>query len=226
MPALDEPLIDSELDELDGLLLSLAERLDTKQGEEIDSIVCLSEFDGFCAALVGGPAIVPSSEWFPALWDGHAPPVDSEAESKHIFELLVRHMNDVSAALQLAPEDFRPMFDETIGDDEPQLIVEEWCNGYLRGVELRADLWQPLVEDVPDALDLLVLFATPEGWEELEKLDDAQVEQLRSEIPDAVRDIYAYWLQRRTIRRETPKVGRNDPCPCGSGRKHKQCCLQ
>ena len=22
-----------------------------------------------------------------------------------------------------------------------------------------------------------------------------------------------------------PKVGRNDPCPCGSGRKHKQCCL-
>lgn len=22
------------------------------------------------------------------------------------------------------------------------------------------------------------------------------------------------------------KVGRNDPCPCGSGRKHKQCCAQ
>jgi hypothetical protein len=27
------------------------------------------------------------------------------------------------------------------------------------------------------------------------------------------------------FRRETPKVGRNEPCPCGSGRKHKQCCL-
>jgi uncharacterized protein YecA (UPF0149 family) len=24
--------------------------------------------------------------------------------------------------------------------------------------------------------------------------------------------------------RETPKVGRNDPCPCGSGRKFKKCC--
>jgi uncharacterized protein len=23
-----------------------------------------------------------------------------------------------------------------------------------------------------------------------------------------------------------PKVGRNDPCPCGSGRKYKQCCLR
>ena len=26
------------------------------------------------------------------------------------------------------------------------------------------------------------------------------------------------------IRRETPKIGRNDPCPCGSGRKYKKCC--
>jgi len=26
------------------------------------------------------------------------------------------------------------------------------------------------------------------------------------------------------IRREVPKVGRNDPCPCGSGKKYKQCC--
>jgi preprotein translocase subunit SecA len=27
-----------------------------------------------------------------------------------------------------------------------------------------------------------------------------------------------------TIRREAPKVGRNDPCPCGSGKKYKKCC--
>ena len=26
------------------------------------------------------------------------------------------------------------------------------------------------------------------------------------------------------IRRETPKVGRNEPCPCGSGKKFKKCC--
>jgi SEC-C motif-containing protein len=26
------------------------------------------------------------------------------------------------------------------------------------------------------------------------------------------------------VRRESPKVGRNDPCPCGSGKKHKKCC--
>jgi preprotein translocase subunit SecA len=27
-----------------------------------------------------------------------------------------------------------------------------------------------------------------------------------------------------TVRREAPKVGRNDPCPCGSGKKYKNCC--
>ena len=27
-----------------------------------------------------------------------------------------------------------------------------------------------------------------------------------------------------TVRRDAPKVGRNDPCPCGSGKKYKQCC--
>ena len=30
--------------------------------------------------------------------------------------------------------------------------------------------------------------------------------------------------KQETIRREMPKVGRNDPCPCGSGKKYKNCC--
>jgi preprotein translocase subunit SecA len=29
-----------------------------------------------------------------------------------------------------------------------------------------------------------------------------------------------------TYKREEPKVGRNDPCPCGSGKKYKKCCGQ
>jgi preprotein translocase subunit SecA len=33
-------------------------------------------------------------------------------------------------------------------------------------------------------------------------------------------------LQSATIVRDGPKVGRNDPCPCGSGKKYKRCCLK
>ena len=39
--------------------------------------------------------------------------------------------------------------------------------------------------------------------------------------------VYAGQLPQRgqTVRREAPKVGRNDPCPCGSGKKFKKCCM-
>lgn len=29
----------------------------------------------------------------------------------------------------------------------------------------------------------------------------------------------------RQMKRKPPKVGRNEPCPCGSGKKFKKCCL-
>jgi SEC-C motif-containing protein len=31
-------------------------------------------------------------------------------------------------------------------------------------------------------------------------------------------------LKNPTVRYETPRIGRNEPCPCGSGRKYKKCC--
>jgi SEC-C motif-containing protein len=33
-------------------------------------------------------------------------------------------------------------------------------------------------------------------------------------------------LKNPTVRYETPRVGRNDPCPCGSGKKYKKCCAR
>ncbi|MFT3869587.1 MAG: YchJ family metal-binding protein [Nibricoccus sp.] len=38
--------------------------------------------------------------------------------------------------------------------------------------------------------------------------------------------VYSGFIQPKgnTVRREEPKIGRNDPCPCGSGKKYKKCC--
>ena len=33
------------------------------------------------------------------------------------------------------------------------------------------------------------------------------------------------WRPVKTYVREQPKIGRNDPCPCGSGKKYKKCCM-
>jgi preprotein translocase subunit SecA len=41
---------------------------------------------------------------------------------------------------------------------------------------------------------------------------------------ERMKQIADEYRRSRTVRRETPKIGRNDPCPCGSGRKYKHCC--
>ena len=33
-------------------------------------------------------------------------------------------------------------------------------------------------------------------------------------------------IKQETVKKTTPDVGRNDPCPCGSGKKYKKCCGQ
>ena len=49
-------------------------------------------------------------------------------------------------------------------------------------------------------------------------------------IPASVVEIYHYWRRRRGLEPEGeletfhhPKVGRSEPCPCGSGKKFKRC---
>ena len=78
------------------------------------------------------------------------------------------------------------------------------------------------------------------GADEVTKEEDkltrtpAQREKLAKQIPAGLAAIHRYWLPYRkavhermlaaTYQREHPKVGRNDPCPCGSGKKFKKCC--
>jgi uncharacterized protein YecA (UPF0149 family) len=58
--------------------------------------------------------------------------------------------------------------------------------------------------------------------EKIEKVDEIRREQMAAVLARAAR--------RRAVssgapRVERAKVGRNDPCPCGSGKKYKKCCL-
>ena len=38
------------------------------------------------------------------------------------------------------------------------------------------------------------------------------------------KELYRKQKNSGTVRNEEPKVGRNEPCPCGSGKKYKHCC--
>lgn len=53
-------------------------------------------------------------------------------------------------------------------------------------------------------------------------------EKLKSLPPQEIKYFKPMALQptRVQMRRVPPKVGRNEPCPCGSGEKFKRCCLR
>ena len=60
---------------------------------------------------------------------------------------------------------------------------------------------------------------------------DNGVEHVLHEKAEFIREGGA-WIYTRALREgpapfkaSAPKPGRNDPCPCGSGKKYKQCCL-
>ncbi len=54
--------------------------------------------------------------------------------------------------------------------------------------------------------------------------DDKEVKKWMKKHPEVLQGGEAVKVE--TVRREEPKVGRNDPCSCGSGKKYKKCCGQ
>ena len=61
----------------------------------------------------------------------------------------------------------------------------------------------------------------------LETRSPIQFHETTGAVFDTLAQIHDYWRVLRepplTVRRESPKIGRNDPCPCGSGKKFKKC---
>jgi len=52
----------------------------------------------------------------------------------------------------------------------------------------------------------------------------SQLHEISDFTHDGERWFYVDGRGQQPIRRESPKVGRNEPCPCGSGKKYKKCC--
>lgn len=127
--------------------------------------------------------------------------------------------------------EYEPIFLESTVANVTHWVVDEWCAGYMRGVAL----YPVSAVTTPDMNELLApiqQFANPDGWDDLEGKDHREIRALQGRIAPLARAIHAYWLARRTppdtelatYIRPGPKIGRNDPCLCGSGKKFKKCC--
>jgi uncharacterized protein len=219
---LNVPLSDEELDELDKFLMS-----DITNEEAMD----ISMLDGFLTALSIGPNTLPPSRWMPVIWGG---PMtwESEAQAKRMMSLVFRHTNDILFTLRSYPDEFEPLLYERDHKGKKIAIIDEWCTGFIKGMALDEEAWSPLMEteEGNDMLFPIMLYGTEAGWDELESNPalEERHNEFAASLGDSVIAIMDWWLPLRkaksTMRREEPKVGRNDPCPCGSGKKFKQCC--
>ena len=136
-------LNEAELDHLNQFLLDrIPEDADDDYTKDTDEgILDVSELDGFFTAVVSSPVMIPPSQWLPAVWGEYEPEWESEKEFENIFTLLMRHMNDIAATLMEQPEYFEALFQERVVKGKIYSIVDEWCEGYLRGVALAAAQW-------------------------------------------------------------------------------------
>ena len=232
-PDLSSPLNEQELAELDDALLY---RFDEDSGPlpGDEGIIDVSELDGLLTAVVSAPVMIMPSYWFPAVWGDYPPVFETDAEVERVFSLMIRHLNGIAATLMNSPEEFEPMFTYREVDDREFTIVDEWCEGYMRGIKLAQEMGATFDAKVKDLLDPIRAFTMAADWPGHDLPEHAETEKLQQSIAPRVRALHAYWLERRIdpvppknrpYRRSAPSVGRNDPCPCGSGRKFKKCCL-
>lgn len=190
----------------------------------------LSQLDGFVAGLVVSPELIPPEEWLPLAWDVEAGEGASDFEasgpSAGFVSLVMEHYN--ATAVDLSAGNWAPLFD--VDERHDETLWEIWIEGFELAASLRRESWGRIIEgDEDGALAFSGLIQLSEIANQESELTKDQIAALTKEAPDLI----AFWLgvlHAASPRpffvplTKGPKVGRNDPCLCGSGRKYKMCC--
>jgi uncharacterized protein len=229
-PDLQQPLSDQEIETLSRFL---DERAVARDGMSFEML------DGYLTAVLSGPDTIMPSEWLPLVWigdedgEGETGVFENEAEAQTMLGLVMRHYNRIAGVLAQGGADFDPWIGEVeLEDGELAAYGQEWALGYLRGVGLREQDWDELLSDPDWEEDLEAIDLLARGPDDEETGAEVETQEQRDALMETLfgfaLDAHDYWLEQRlkppTVRREAPKVGRNDSCPCGSGKKYKQCC--
>ncbi|MEE8526637.1 MAG: SEC-C metal-binding domain-containing protein, partial [Thermoanaerobaculia bacterium] len=84
------------------------------------------------------------------------------------------------------------------------------------------DLFDAMKTRFEDTMISQLYRVVPMSQEELEERRQRMAEQMRQRFRFSA-PAKSATTKPKTFQRKTPKVGRNDPCPCGSGKKYKKC---
>lgn len=204
----------------------LMELLDAKS--EAHNTMRCDEVQGFMMALLSGPDALNPTNWLPEIL-GEESLFDAK-ERTEIERLVMAMAADMRMKLneKILPDLW--FYEDEAGNPD----FYTWCNAYLYALDIVPTDWFETVEQ-EEFEDLFYpimalggIYDDEENGEVILHLNEKELTQLESDLPHVLLDIYWYWQaiinKPQTVRREGEKVGRNDPCPCGSGKKYKACC--
>lgn len=186
------------------------------------------EMDGYLTGVLVTPELE-IADWIADLWTA-LPPVTDQARMEQALAAVLTRFRAIEAELQKGWPRYQPSFSER-GQKADHGRVRGWMKGFYRAMKLHPEYWSDLADDERTATFLGLLVGFIETDEQIEEREDA----------DAIRDEHAELLPRAIVGMrklallhdgdanalrsiQANKVGRNDPCPCGSGRKYKRCC--
>jgi yecA family protein len=176
---------------------------------------------GLLTAVVTAPTPIQPSTWLPlALGD-----YELTAPDDPVLGLMLRAYNTIFSMLR-AVEVMCPHAHEVAE-------IEHFCTGYMMGVELD-NAWTQDFDAMNPVLPIAVLAGIrplnhPDDEDHVDD-EDAWMQEARQCLPLLILEAFTVTAARRRLAvagshaRSGTKIGRNDPCACGSGKKYKKCC--
>jgi uncharacterized protein len=183
--------------------------------------------NGLMTAVIAGPAPVSQIEWLPLLMSPSDTTLDGD-DARLLLGMLLFEYGNIIKSLRSGARRYKPFFWK---DGDGRLITRDWAEGFFAGMRLRETAWEQLRKDGAQGFFLMLAVLLQD-----EKIDAQLLEagvdpkELFEAALETAHDyIQAFYGTREegpaSFRRLERKVGRNDPCPCGSGNKYKKCCL-
>jgi uncharacterized protein len=195
-------LDDSELDELDNYLRAHAQ----------DGHLLLDGVHGLLSAIAVGPMQVLPEEWLPEVL--HEPFAD-ENEGNRVLALLAKLNDSISAELDV--DAYEPILGEVETEHGPALSAAGWCEGFSRGIDLRAGLWEKRLADDPTLMEMLgpvMALAVDEGIlsaeAEFEKLSDEEYDECLAQLPAVLAAVNHYWNEHPATEAEIDALDHDD----------------
>jgi uncharacterized protein len=145
----------------------------------------------------------------------------------------MRHWNEISRTLNNDELYFPLLLEDEMGKAK----ANDWAHGFYRGMQLNRCGWDELLNDEDQGGCVVPILALvyehdPDPKMSPGVIDDERREKILIAMIAGLKKIHDYFAPhgRAAVRkaaatvRRAPKIGRNELCPCGSGRKYKHCC--